>query len=325
MHAIKTKDISKLYGSFQALSEISFEIGRGEVIGLLGPNGAGKTTLMKILTGYLQPTEGSATVAGFDVIEAPLAVQARIGYLPESAPLYHEMAVQEYLMMIADLRLIPHDKRRRYLSEAIYATGLEKFLAKPIGALSKGYRQRVGIAQAIVHKPELLILDEPTSGLDPAQIVEIRELIRNLADHATVILSTHILTEVEHTCKRVLMIANGTLRADSSLEDLRGEHASNVAIVGIGKDAKDVAGTLGKLGGVVSVKRDDDDDGAFSSWRVTAKDDVDLCPTLFEALRNQSWKVSELRADRTSLESVFREIVAAESEPATKLDRKARR
>ncbi len=318
MHAITTKNISKSYGEFQALNQVSFSIGQGEVIGLLGPNGAGKTTLMKILTGYLQPTEGTAIVAGHDVVAEPLEVQQRIGYLPESAPLYREMAVQEYLMMMADLRLVSVDKQRRYLSEAIYATGLENFLRKPIGTLSKGYRQRVGIAQAILHKPDLLILDEPTSGLDPAQIVEIRELIRSLAQTATVILSTHILSEVENTCERVLMIANGTLRKDATLTDLRAEYSKNAVIVRIAKDATDVKKTLAAIGGVLSVARQPHDsknhskqkNGAFVSWRVTAKEQVELGSVLFDALRKKSWKVAEIRHDATSLETVFREIAA---------------
>ena len=310
MQAIKTNKISKFYGSVQALRDVSLEIGQGEVIGLLGPNGAGKTTLMKILTGYLQPTTGTATVAGFDVVDEPLKVQSRIGYLPESAPLYREMAVQEYLMMMADLRLVPDSKRRRYLSEAIYATGLQEYLARPIGALSKGYRQRVGIAGAILHKPDLLILDEPTSGLDPAQIVEIRQLIRNLAAHATVILSTHILSEVENSCERVLMIANGILRKDASLAELRGAEGKNAAVVRIERAAKNVSDVLGKVVGVLAVKRVKESSGPFTSWRVTGKTGVELCPVLFEALRGQSWKVAELRPDQTSLESVFRELVA---------------
>ncbi len=314
MQAIKTTNISKSYGIFKALDKVSFSIGQGEVIGLLGPNGAGKTTLMKILTGYLQPTEGSAIVAGHDVVAESLEVQRRIGYLPESAPLYHEMIVQEYLQMMADLRLVPTDKRRRYLSEAIYATGLEEYLRKPIGALSKGYRQRVGIAQAILHKPDLLILDEPTSGLDPAQIVEIRELIRSLAEHATVILSTHILSEVEHTCERVLMIARGTLRKDSSLVQLRLDSSTNAAIVRIERSAKNVKGSLEKVEGILTVAKSDALDssgsGDFSAWRVTAKSDVELGPLLYEALKKQTWKVAELRQDATTLETVFRELAA---------------
>src|SRR3990172_2913148 len=199
MKAIETNDISKSYGPVKALSKVSFQVGKGEVIGLLGPNGAGKTTLMKTLPGSLQPDAGTALVAGIDVVADPLGAQRRIGYLPENAPLYGEMAVQEYLSMMAALRGVPEDRRRRLISEAVYATGLEDYLTRPIGKLSKGYRQRVGVAQAILHQPELLILDEPTTGLDPTQIAEIRDLIRELAETSTIVLSTHILPEVEMT------------------------------------------------------------------------------------------------------------------------------
>jgi ABC-2 type transport system ATP-binding protein len=315
MHAIETTDISKSYGPIRALEEVSFTVGKGEVIGLLGPNGAGKTTLMKILTGYLQPSAGEARVAGFDVVAEPLEVQRRIGYLPESAPLYREMTVQEYLMMIAELRSVPPARRRRYLSEAIYATGLEEHLRRSIGALSKGFRQRVGIAQAILHKPELLILDEPTTGLDPSQIVEIRELIRQLSEHSTVILSTHILSEVEQSCERVIMIARGRLRADAGIDELRGAEAERAgAIVIIEREAVGVESVLAKIDGVAAVERAEGDANGWVSWRVSADaaDGDDLCPRLFEALRHQSWRVAELRGDRRSLEAVFRELAATD-------------
>ena len=307
MNAIRTHAISKSYGPIRALEEVSIEVGRGEVIGLLGPNGAGKTTLMKILTGYLQPTAGTATVAGFDVINEPLEVQRRIGYLPESAPLYREMAVQEYLLMMAELRAVPVNKRRRYLSEAIYATGLEEHLTRQIGKLSKGFRQRVGIAQAILHKPDLLILDEPTTGLDPAQMVEIRELIKNLSQHSTVILSTHILSEVEQSCERVLMIARGRLRKDESIESLRSDDSGPVAVVSIERSAVGVEGVLSKIDSVVGVERLDRN-GDFVTWRVIGEGAVDLGPLIFDALRKQTWKVAELKSEKRSLEAAFREI-----------------
>ncbi|HKE18608.1 MAG TPA: ATP-binding cassette domain-containing protein [Kofleriaceae bacterium] len=300
--------MSKSYGSVQALKQVSFSVEKGEVIGLLGPNGAGKTTLMKILTGYLQPDEGSAALRGIDVVADPLSVQRRIGYLPENAPVYSEMTVQEYLLMMAELRDIPVERRRSMLSDAIYAAGLEGYLTRSIGALSKGYRQRVGIAQTILHRPEVLILDEPTSGLDPTQIAEIRALIKRLAETATVMLSTHILTEVEMTCERVLVIMRGRLRADARLDDLRAGHA---AVVAIEKGAAGVRDALRGVAGVVSAELDHRDaapmpDG-FERWRVTGGED-DLCPALFEALRHRSWKVAELRSDTRTLEAVFREL-----------------
>jgi ABC-2 type transport system ATP-binding protein len=308
MKAIEATELSKSYGSVQALRRVSFSVEKGEVIGLLGPNGAGKTTLMKILTGYLQPDEGSAALRGIDVVADPLSVQRRIGYLPENAPVYSEMTVQEYLLMMAELRDIPLDRRRSMLSDAVYAAGLEGYLTRSIGNLSKGYRQRVGIAQAVLHRPELLILDEPTSGLDPTQIAEIRALIKRLAETATVMLSTHILTEVEMTCERVLVIMRGRLRADARLDDLR---AGKAAVVAIEKGAAGVREALRSVSGVVSVDPDPGDgttapDG-FERWRVTGGED-DLCPALFEALRRKTWKVAELRSDTRTLEAVFREL-----------------
>ncbi|HTE52807.1 MAG TPA: ATP-binding cassette domain-containing protein [Kofleriaceae bacterium] len=301
----------------QALDHVSFSVEKGEVIGLLGPNGAGKTTLMKILTGYLEPDEGSAQLRGIDVVADPLGVQKSIGYLPESAPLYTEMTVQEYLLMMAELRDIPPDRRRSMLSEAIYAAGLEEYLTRQIGKLSKGYRQRVGIAQVILHRPELLILDEPTTGLDPTQIAEIRDLIKRLAETTTVMLSTHILSEVEMTCERVLVIMRGKLRADARLAELRD---GNAAVVAIEKGASGVREALRAIAGVATVEPETASgpplDG-FQRWRVTGEVD-DLCPALFDALRGKAWKVAELRSDPRTLEAVFREL--AESSPATAID-----
>jgi ABC-2 type transport system ATP-binding protein len=304
MKAIEATELSKSYGNVLALEQVSFSVEKGEVIGLLGPNGAGKTTLMKVLTGYLQPDHGTAVLRGVDVVDDPIGVQRRIGYLPENAPLYHEMTVQDYLVMMAELREIPVDKQRSMLSDAIYATGLEDYLARPIGKLSRGYRQRVGIAQAILHRPELLILDEPTSGLDPTQIVEIRDLIKRLAADATVMLSTHILSEVEMTCERVLVIMRGKLRADARVAELR---SANAAVVAIDQSATAVAQTLKKVAGVETVEKSGEPEDGFQGWRVTASVD-DLCPLLFEALRKTDWRVAELRSDTRTLESVFREL-----------------
>src|SRR5580658_5625119 len=230
MAAIAIENLSKAYGRIRALASVSARIEPGEVIGLLGPNGAGKTTLMKILTGYLEPDSGDVHVHDVDVVADPLAAQRRIGYLPESAPLYAEMLVQEYLEMMAAMRGVPVERRRSRMVDVIKATGLTDRVVQPISSLSKGYRQRVGIAQAIIHEPDILILDEPTTGLDPSQIVEIRDLILRLAKKTTVLLSTHILSEVEATCERVVVIMQGKLRADAKLADLRSTNAAVVAI-----------------------------------------------------------------------------------------------
>ena len=313
MKAIEASDLSKAYGPVLALEKVSFSVDKGEVIGLLGPNGAGKTTLMKVLTGYLQPDAGTAVLRGIDVVTDPIGVQRGIGYLPENAPLYHEMTVQDYLLMMAELREIAPGKQRSMLSDAIYATGLEEYLTRPIGKLSKGYRQRVGIAQAILHRPELLILDEPTSGLDPTQIVEIRDLIKRLAENATIMLSTHILSEVEMTCERVLVMMRGKLRADSRVADLR---TANAAVVAIETAATGVAEALKKVSGVETVEKVGEPEEGFDTWRVTASSD-DLCPALFEALRRTSWRVAELRSDTRTLESVFRELAQTPDDKKT--------
>ncbi|MFO0724588.1 MAG: ATP-binding cassette domain-containing protein [Myxococcota bacterium] len=294
----------KSYGPVQALRGISFTVERGEIIGLLGPNGAGKTTTMKILTGFIQPTEGSASVDGIDVVKDPISVQAQIGYLPENAPLYLDMAVQEYLHMMADLRQIPESSRRALISEAVYATGLEQHLVRPIGDLSKGFRQRVGLAQAIMHKPKVLILDEPTNGLDPTQILEIRELIRRLAEHSTVIVSTHILSEVEAVCHRAIIIMNGLIQADAKLDALT---TTANARVSIASNASGVEAALGAIQGVTKVEQAGPANG-FTHWRVTGQKGVELCPQIFDVARDKGWRLSELREESRTLESVFREL-----------------
>ncbi len=300
---INVRELTKTYGSVWALRGVSLHVNPGEIIGLLGPNGAGKTTIMKILTGYLQPTSGTATVDGLDVVSQALEVQQRIGYLPENAPLYPELSVQAYLKMIADLRRIPAADQPVRLSEAIRATGLQNHLTRPISQLSKGYRQRVGLAQAIMHRPKLLILDEPTIGLDPTQIVEVRRLIRRLARHSTVLLSTHILSEVEAICDGVIILMNGEVKADARLSDL--EASSVVVLILEDKTPKaDVA--LRALPDVRSVEPLLTADGP--GYRVQAVDKVDLRPAIYRLAREQGWPLKELRRDVRTLEAVFNEL-----------------
>ncbi|HET9619806.1 MAG TPA: ATP-binding cassette domain-containing protein [Kofleriaceae bacterium] len=312
MEAIAIDQLSKSYGRIKALSGVGFKIEPGEVIGLLGPNGAGKTTLMKILTGYVEPDDGQVRVHGIDVVADPLAAQRRIGYLPESAPLYTEMLVQEYLEMMAAMRGVPADRRRDRTAQVIRATGLADRVVQPIGTLSKGYRQRVGIAQAMIHEPDVLILDEPTTGLDPAQIAEIRGLIVGLSKKTTVLLSTHILSEVEATCERVLVIMAGQLRADAKLAELR---SANAAVVAIEAGARGVSEVLGNVDGVTSVEATGTA-GDFTRWRVTSSSRDELCPALFAALRTQTWKIGELRPEPKTLERVFRDLAARGGEVA---------
>jgi len=314
---IEAESVGKRYGDFVALADVSFRIGRGEIVGLLGPNGAGKTTLLRMLTGFFEPSAGSIRIDGVDVESDPLAAQQHIGYLPEQSPLYPEMLVQEYLGMVADFRGLAPNRRQPLLAEAIWATELEEHLTRPIGALSKGFRQRVGLAQAILHEPKVLILDEPTAGLDPTQVVHVRALIQRLAQHSTVLFSSHVLSEVEQVCERALILLGGRLRADAQLSELRATHS---AVVSIAENSIDLSGTelsrsevveaaLRGLHGVVAV----DATGARSGclgYEVRAGDDPDLCRKAFRLVRDRGWELAELRPVERDLESVFRDLVA---------------
>jgi ABC-2 type transport system ATP-binding protein len=303
---IDAHNLSKSYGPVRALRDVSFHVKPGEIIGLLGPNGAGKTTIMKILTGYLQPSSGTATVDGLDVVSQALEVQKRIGYLPENAPLYPELSVQAYLRVIADLRNIPEVDQPALLSEAIRSTGLQDHLTRPIGQLSKGYRQRVGLAQAIAHRPKLLILDEPTIGLDPTQIVEVRNLIRRLAHHCTILLSTHILSEVEAMCDGVIILMNGEVKADARLVDL--ESSPGVILI-LQDNVPKADAALRSLSGVHSTETLSTADGP--GYRILAADNIDLRPAVYDLARDQGWPVKELRRDVRTLEAVFNELATA--------------
>ena len=302
---IDITNLSKAYGPVQALRGVSFHVDAGEIIGLLGPNGAGKTTMMKILTGFLQQTEGTATVDGLDVLTQADQVQQRIGYLPENAPLYPELSVQAYLRMIADLRQIPDESQPALLSEAVRATGLEAYLTRPIGQLSKGYRQRVGLAQAILHKPKLLILDEPTIGLDPTQIIEVRRLIGRLVEHSTILLSTHILSEVEAVCSRVIILINGEIRADARLADLE---ASTDVILILGEQVTGVADELRKVEGIRAIENIPSAEGV--GYKIKAGESAlhDLRPAIYDLARKKEWPLTELRRDVRTLEAVFNEL-----------------
>lgn len=301
---IEVADLTKSYGPIEALKGISFHVAAGEIVGLLGPNGAGKSTTIKILTGYLQPDSGQVNVDGLDVLAHTREVQARIGYLPENAPLYPELSVQAYLRLMADLREIPRSQQPALLSEAIYATGLTDHLTRPIGQLSKGFRQRVMLAQAILHKPKLLILDEPTVGLDPTQIIEIRHLIRRLARHSTILFSSHILSEVEAVCDRVVIIMNGQVKADARLAELS---TTADAILVLQQEAAGVDTRLKALNGVRDVKPIRSTDG-HPAYHILGQDGVDLCPAIFDLARHENWPVRELRPDARTLETVFNRL-----------------
>jgi ABC-2 type transport system ATP-binding protein len=308
---IEVVDLSKSYGPIRALRDISFHVAPGEIVGLLGPNGAGKSTAIRILTGYLQPDSGLVKVNGLDVLTQTRQVQAGIGYLPENAPLYPELSVQAYLRLIADLREIPREKQPALLSEAIYATGLTEELTRPIGQLSKGFRQRVMLAQTILHQPKLLILDEPTIGLDPTQIIEIRRLIRRLAHRSTVLFSSHILPEVEAVCDRVIIIMNGQIKADAHLAELS---ATADAILVLQQAVDGIDRALKSLTGVRQVKPMHSPD-SYPAYRILGQSETgrqaDLCPAIYDLARRKNWPVRELRRDVRTLETVFDQLATA--------------
>ncbi len=305
---IEVADLTKSYGPIEALRGITFNVAAGEIVGLLGPNGAGKSTTIRILTGYLQPDSGEVKVDGLDVLTHTREVQARIGYLPENAPLYPELSVQSYLRLMADLREIPREEQPARLSEAIYATGLTEHLTRPIGQLSKGFRQRVGLAQAILHQPKLFILDEPTIGLDPTQIVEIRHLIKRLARHSTILFSSHILSEVEAVCDRVVIIMNGEVKADARLADLA---VTTTAILVLQQEISGLDRTLKGLDGVHQIESIRTPDG-YPAYRILGQEQTDLCPAIYDLARKENWPLRELRRDVRTLEAVFNQLASAE-------------
>ncbi len=303
---IRIDKVTRKYGDRTAVHEVSLDIQRGEIVGLLGHNGAGKTTLMKMLTGYLEPTSGTISVGGVDVVKDRIAVQRQIGYLPENAPLYPEMLVQEYLLMMAELRGVPPDRRVRAVSLAASRTGLGQHLLRPIAQLSKGYRQRVGIAQAIVHEPALLVLDEPTNGLDPVQIQLIRDLIERLGKTSTIILSTHILQEVEAVCDRVLVMIDGRLSADAPLRQLLQSRTMRVSIT----DGTDLKTALGGMDGVSAVRQEgpDADAPGHTVWRVDVAEGSQIGPKILEVARSKGFGVASFAPEHKTLDGVFKQL-----------------
>ena len=299
---IKVNNIAKSYGSIRALHGVSFDIQPGEIVGLLGPNGAGKSTAIKIITGFLHPDAGEVEIDGANVLSEMHEVQAKIGYLSENTPLYPELSVQAYLSMMAELRAIRPSAFIPLLSDAVYGTGLQDYLTRPISSLSKGLRQRVGLAQAILHKAQFLILDEPTVGLDPTQIVEIRALIKSLADESTILFSSHILSEVEAICDRVIIIINGEVKADQSLSELS---MSNDATLVLQQDSDDVKSALAALKGIARVEamRSVDD---YPAYRIVSS--ADITPSVYAIAREKNWLLRELRRDTVTLETFFNQL-----------------
>src|SRR3989442_7314241 len=304
---IKVENLTKRYAGQTAIKDLNFEVGKGEVMGFLGPNGAGKTTTMRILAGFMPATSGRASIAGFDIFEQSLQARTRLGYMPENVPLYSDMRVTEYLNYRASLKGVPHRRISERVADVRELCGLKDVERKIIGALSKGYRQRVGLADALLHEPDLLILDEPTIGLDPNQIRQVRELIKNLGRQHTILLSTHILPEVEMTCSRVIIIHKGRIEACDTPDNLLGQIRQAGGVVVEAKTGKDDgAEELKKISGVREVTMDTDDDWKIFSLRVESG--VDVREEVFRLAMVRRWTVRELTLRRATLEDVFVEL-----------------
>jgi ABC-2 type transport system ATP-binding protein len=305
MSLLSLDRVSKRFNGVPAVDDVTFEVDRGQVVGFLGPNGAGKSTTMRMVTQYFEPDAGAIRLDGVPLVQAGRDAKRRIGYLAENNPLYAEMLVSEYLDFVARLRELGRD-RRAALDEAIAATGLEPVFHRPIGELSKGFRQRAGLAAAILHRPDLLVLDEPTEGLDPNQRVEIRRLIAELGRERTVILSTHILPEVQFTCSRLLIINRGRLVADGPVDDLvsRAKDGSRISVEAAGPD---VATRLSALPGVARVAPRESPDGR-TRVTVTTRGAEDLRPAIYDLARGSGWTLYELHQEAGSLEDLFREL-----------------
>ena len=302
---IEVQHLTKRYGRVTAVDDVSFRVEQGEILGFLGPNGAGKTTTMRILTGYMPATEGKAIVAGFDVFDQPIEAKRRTGYLPETPPLYPDMSVVEYLTFVAKIKGVAAADRRHRVKAIMDRTRVAEMANRLCVKLSKGYKQRVGLAQALIHNPDVLILDEPTAGLDPKQIIETRELIRELAGDHTIILSTHILPEVSQTCQRVVIINKGRVVAvdtpDNLTSRLRGSETMYVQVDTAGAD---IAASLGRVAGVTRVAEADRRNGLLG-YEVESESGRDIRRELAQTIVSGGWGLTELRPMRMSLEEIF--------------------
>lgn len=313
---IEVQHLSKRYGAFTAVDDVSFKVERGEILGFLGPNGAGKTTTMRVLTGYMPPTGGKALVAGYDVQEQPIEAKRRTGYLPETPPLYPDMTVRDYLTFCARIKGVPRGERKQRIATAMEKTRVADMAGRHCGKLSKGYKQRVGLAQALLHNPDVLILDEPTAGLDPKQIIETRQLIKQLAGDHTIILSTHILPEVSQTCQRVVIINRGKVVAVDSPDNLtarlRGSEKLFVQVDAMGADAQ---ARLSVVPGVTRVAPAEagSQPGAFE---IESEHGRDVRRDLAAAVVGSGWGLLELRPLRVSLEDVFLQLTTQEPSQA---------
>jgi ABC-2 type transport system ATP-binding protein len=305
---VEVVGLTKFYGEVKALEEVTFDVRRGEILGFLGPNGAGKTTTMRILTGFLSPTSGTAKVAGYDVVENSLEVRRLTGYLPETVPLYGEMRVRDYLGYMARIRGVPRRRIRERVDDVVGRCGLTEVADRLIGHLSKGYRQRVGIAQALVHDPQVLILDEPTIGLDPVQVREVRQLIKSMAGERTIILSTHILPEVSMTCERVLIIHKGRIVAEDTPEGLsRRLQQSERILVRLARPPSQPLRAFSQLDGVVRVES-----VGNNLFAIETPPGNDIRERVAEFVVQNGWGLLELRREELTLEDIFVNLVTRE-------------
>jgi ABC-2 type transport system ATP-binding protein len=313
---IEVQHLSKRYGPVTAVDDVSFRVERGEILGFLGPNGAGKTTTMRILTGYMPATAGKAVVAGFDVFEQPIEAKKRTGYLPETPPLYPDMTIVEYLTFVAKIKGVAAADRRHRVKTIMDRTRVAEMANRLCSRLSKGYKQRVGLAQALIHNPDVLILDEPTAGLDPKQIIETRQLIKELAGDHTIILSTHILPEVSQTCQRVVIINKGRVVAvdtpDNLTSRLRGSETMYVQVDTAGAD---IATSLGGVAGVTKVSEADRRNGLVG-YEVESESGRDIRRELARTIVSSGWGLTELRPMRMSLEEIFLSLTTDEAAAA---------
>jgi len=306
---IKVSKLTKYYGPTRAVEDVTFEAEKGEIIGLLGPNGAGKTTIMRMLTGYFAPTSGTAKVAGFDIIEEPMEVKKRLGYLPEILPLYYEMVVSDYLEFVAEIKGIPFKERRAKVAKALDLARIEDVKHRIIGRLSRGYKQRVGLSQALLSDPEVLILDEPTIGLDPKQIIEIRELIKSLGGSRTVLLSSHILPEVSMTCEKIIIINKGRVAAISDKATIEGKDRVLLKVKG---DPEKAAAALSKVKSIVSIEQAKE--GPYAVLTLEGEGKADIREDIFKAVVESGLVLVEMKLASHSLEEVFLKYTAKEED-----------
>ncbi len=306
---IKVENLTKYYHDLCAVDQISIDIQKGEILGLLGPNGAGKTTTLRMLTGFLQPSAGSIRVKNYSIDEQPLEIKKILGYLPESAPLYHDMLVFDYLSYVADIRQIDRSRKVDRIRELGNLCGINNVMHQPIGELSKGYKQRVGLAHAMINDPEILILDEPTSGLDPNQIVEIRQIIKQIGKEKTIILSTHILSEAEATCDRIVIINRGKIVADDSTESLK-ESAGSKKYIQLclqQADFKSVDTLLSPIDGITGIQRVEESDGELEV-KIDCRSAADPRAEIYHKIKQTDWVVLDFHQESQTLETIFREL-----------------